>query len=203
MATDSRRIRMTGRATSTIVPFILCALVPISMSAQQTATDSSLLTVDRIFGSEEFDGDFFGNPRWLDDSTYTMLEPAKAPGTGSDIVRYDAATGRRTILFPSTSLIPPGTTKPLPVESFRISPDGKLVLIYTNSRKVWRQNTRGDYWVLDRGTRRLRQLGAKMPASTLMFAKFSPDSRRVAYVSQNNLYVEDIATGNITQLTSD
>jgi len=183
--------------------FILCILAPLGVKAQQTATDPSLLTVDRIFGSEEFDGDSFGNPRWLDDSTYTLLEPAKAPATGRDIVRYDAATGRRSILFPSTSLVPSGASKPLAVESFRISPDGKLVLIYTSSRKVWRLNTRGDYWVLDRGSGRLRQLGAKMPASTLMFAKFSPDSRRVAYVSQNNLYVEDVASGKITPLTSD
>ena len=165
-----------------LVTFLFCSIAPLGISAQQSLTDSSLLTVDRIFGSSEFDGDEFGNPRWLDDSTYTLLEPAKPPATGRDIVRYDAASGRRSILFPSTSLVPAGATKPLAVESFRISPDGKLVLIYTNSRKVWRQNTRGDYWVLDRGTGRLRQLGAKMPASSLMFAKFSPDSRRV-YVS--------------------
>src|SRR3954463_3387354 len=193
------------RPTSSILrgAFILCVLAPIAIDAQQTVSDSSLLTVDRIFGSEEFDEEGFGNPRWLDDSTYTMLEPAKAPASGRDIVRYDAASGRRTILFPSTSLVPTGATKPLAVESFRISPDGKLVLIYTNSRKVWRQNTRGDYWVLDRGTGRLRQLGGKAPASTLMFAKFSPDSKRVAYVSENNLYVEDVASGRITPLTSD
>src|SRR4051794_3631974 len=189
---------MIGRVTSSIVPFILCVLVPFGVGAQQTATDSSLLTVDRIFGSSEFDGDWFGDARWLDDSTYTMLEAAKAPASGRDIVRYDAATGRRSILFPSSSLVPTGATKPLAVESFRISPDGKLVLIYTNSRKVWRPNPRGDYWVLDRGPGRLRQLGARMPASTLMFAKFSPDSRRVAYVSENNLYVEDVASGRIT-----
>jgi dipeptidyl-peptidase-4 len=194
---------MTGRVTRSIVLFIVWVLAPFGIGAQQTATDSSLLTVDRIFGSDEFDGDYFGNPRWLDDSTYTMLEPAKAPATGRDIVRYDAASGRRTILFPSTSLVPTGATKPLAVESFRISPDGKLVLIYTNSRKVWRLNTRGDYWVLDRGTGRLRQLGGKAPASTLMFAKFSPDSRRVAYVSEHNVYVEDLASGRITPLTSD
>ncbi|MFL5478165.1 MAG: DPP IV N-terminal domain-containing protein, partial [Gemmatimonadaceae bacterium] len=196
---------MMPRPTSPIllVPFILGAIAPMRTGAQQTVTDSSLLTVDRIFGSSEFDGDYFGGARWLDDSTYTMLEPAKPPASGRDIVRYDAASGTRTILVPSTSLVPVGATKPLAVESFRLSPDGTLVLIYTNSRKVWRQNTRGDYWVLDRGTGRLRQLGGKAPASTLMFAKFSPDSKRVAYVSENNLYVEDVASGRITPLTSD
>ncbi|HJQ12917.1 MAG TPA: S9 family peptidase [Gemmatimonadaceae bacterium] len=186
-----------------LLAIILALAAPLTADAQQVSQDSSLLTVDRIFASDEFDGEYFGNPRWLDDSTYTMLEPAKPPATGRDIVRYDAATGRRTILFPSTSLIPAGATKPLVVESFRISPDGKLVLIYTNSRRVWRQNTRGDYWVLDRASGRLRQLGGKAPPSSLMFAKFSPDSRRVAYVSEHNLYVEDVANGRITPLTTD
>jgi hypothetical protein len=74
---------------------------PISAGAQQTVADSSLLTVERIFGSSDFDGDYFGPALWLDDSTYTILEPAQAPATGRDIVRYDAASGRRTRIFPT------------------------------------------------------------------------------------------------------
>src|ERR1700750_1495381 len=98
-----------------LVQSLLCALAPLG-GAQQP--DPSLLTVDRIFGSDEFEGDSFYGARWLDHSASTMREPAT--GGGRDIVRYDAASGRRTILFPSTSLIPTGATKPLPVESFRI-----------------------------------------------------------------------------------
>src|SRR5262249_29650513 len=51
----------------------------------------------------------------------------------------------------------------------------------------------------------LRKLGGNVQPGTLMFAKFSPDGRRVAYVRENNLYVEDISTptGAITPLTSD
>src|SRR3954453_20784462 len=94
-------------------PFVLCAIAPIGANAQHTATDSALLTVDRIFGSSEFDGEWFGDARWLDDSTYTMLEPAKAPASGRDIVRYDAATGRRTIPFPSSSPFPAGAPRRL------------------------------------------------------------------------------------------
>ena len=37
----------------------------------------------------------------------------------------------------------------------------------------------------------------------MMFAKFSPDGTRVGYVRENNLYVENIADGKITQLTTD
>ena len=37
----------------------------------------------------------------------------------------------------------------------------------------------------------------------MMFAKFSPDASRVAYVSGHNIFVEDLGTGAITQLTND
>jgi dipeptidyl-peptidase-4 len=58
--------------------------------------------------------------------------------------------------------------------------------------------------VLERATGRLWRLGGdEAKSSTLMFAKFSPDSRRVAYVRENNLYVEDLASGGITPLTTD
>jgi len=55
------------------------------------------------------------------------------------------------------------------------------VLIFTRSAKVWRLNTRGDYWVLDRRTGTLRQLGGRdAPPSSLMYAKLSPAARRSA-----------------------
>lgn len=61
---------------------------------------------------------------------------------------------------------------------------------------------RGDYWVLNMETGKLRQLGAQLPESSLMFAKFSPDGTRVAYVSGNNIYVEHVSDGKIVQLTA-
>jgi dipeptidyl-peptidase-4 len=79
------------------------------------------------------------------------------------------------------------------------------VLIFTNSKQVWRTNTRGDYWVLDLSGWTLKKLGGDGPPSTLMFAKFSPDGGRVGWVryGENNIYVEELAGGKITQLTSD
>ena len=101
-------------------------------------------------------------------------------------------------------LVPEGDSLPLDIEDYAWSPDGKMLLVFTNTRPVWRLNTRGDYWVLDRAAGKLRQLGgADAKPSTLMFAKFSPDGRRVGYVRENNLYVEDLASGAITALTTD
>ncbi|MFV8345933.1 DPP IV N-terminal domain-containing protein [Flavobacterium sp. ZB4P13] len=77
------------------------------------------------------------------------------------------------------------------------------VLIFTNSKKVWRANTKGDYWIFDLVSGKGRQIGKNLDPSSLMFAKFSNDSKNVAYVYKHNIYLENIDTGKIKQLTKD
>ena len=171
-------------------------------SAQQT--DASRLTVQRIYGSSEFAARPFGPSRWLGDgAAYTTVEKA-AEGAGQELVRYDVERGSREVLVTARQLVPSGETDPIHIEDYAWSPDGKQLLVFTNSEPVWRLNTRGDYWVLDRASGALRKLGgAEAKPSTLMFAKFAPDGGRVGYVRENNLYVENLATGTITALTTD
>jgi dipeptidyl-peptidase-4 len=180
----------------------LVLLIAPSLSAQQA--DSSMLTLDRIYASGEFAPQPFGPSRWLGEgSAYTTLEPGKA-GQGQDIVRYDVDSGRRDVLVTARQLTPQVADSPLDVEDYAWSADLGKLLVFTNTRPVWRLHTRGDYWVLDRASGRLRQLGGReAKPSTLMFAKFSPDGGRVGYVRENNLYVEDLASGDITPLTTD
>jgi dipeptidyl-peptidase-4 len=109
----------------------------------------------------------------------------------------------RKVIVPAALLIPSGQNQGLRVISFEMSADGKKALIYTNSKKVWRYETRGDYWLVDIAAKKTFQIGKDKPASSLMFAKFSPDGSKVAYVSKHNLYVEDLATGNSKALTTD
>jgi len=108
---------------------------------------------------------------------------------------------RKTVV--SRNLLTPKGTYPLNVKSFVLSADGTKALIYTNSKKVWRYETRGDYWLADISANKLIQIGKDRPASSLMFAKISPDASKVAYVSGHNLYVEDIASGAVKALTTD
>ena len=166
------------------------------------------LTLERLFASPEFFGERFGPARWLDGDRYTTLEPSRELRGGMDLVAYRAATGERKILVSASNLVPPGRDEPLTVEGYRWSRDGSKLLIFTNTRRVWRTNTRGDYWVLDlegegRHGESLFQLGGDAPEATLMFAKFSPDGRRVAYVRQNDIHVEALSDGRITPITTD
>ncbi len=119
------------------------------------------------------------------------------------LVRYQLPSFDRTELLQPAQLIPAGMSAPLQVREFSFSEDGNKILIYTNSKKVWRRETRGDYWVLNVLTKALRQVGKNKPASSLMFAKFSPDSKQVAYVSGHNIYTEELASGKTIQLTKD
>jgi dipeptidyl-peptidase-4 len=188
---------------SLLGPVALGLVVATALPAQ--TPDSALVTLDRIFDSDEFAPEFLGQVRWLQGAAaYTRLEPDSANPSARSLVRYDAGTGRRDVWVPAGRLVPPGDSVPLAVEDYSVSPDARRLLVFTNSRKVWRQNTRGDFWTLDLTTWRLRKLGGPAAApSTLMFAKFSPDGGRVAYVREHDLYVEDLADGRITRLTHD
>jgi len=184
--------------------YLFLAFLPTLLYAQNESSDPSQLTIDRIFASRDFRGERFGQIRWMDNGEeYTALEASAANDGSDDIVNYTIKTGNRSILISSDKFIPKGQDQPLDIQDYQWSNDKKKLLIYTNSKRVWRRNTRGDYWVLELANWNLKQLGTGFPESSLMFAKFSPLNNQVAYVSGHNLYVEDIHTGKVISLTSD
>ena len=164
---------------------------------------SKKLTLEDIYTNNVYRAKGFGQIRWMKDNKgYSTLENNTA-SKGNDIVAYDAESGARKVLVNAKQLIPAGASKPLSIANYIWSDDNSKLLVFTNTRKVWRQNSRGDYWVLNLANGKLTQLGKGLEEATLMFAKFSPDGGRVAYVSKLNIYAEDIATGIITKLTKD
>ena len=101
------------------------------------------------------------------------------------------------------------------IESFSFSKNKNKVLLFANSKKVWRYNTRGDYWVYDLEKKEIEKLGDGFDESSLMFAKFSPDDHHVAYVykentntnarnrsTKANIYIENLENNTIRKLTS-
>ena len=170
--------------------------------AQAPTPDPAKLTLDRICATEEFCGDLAPSVKWLDAGAYTTLQPSEPYKGASDLVRVDAA-GKLEVLLPAAKLIPPNGKEPLPIQGYELSKDLDLVLIYTNSAKVWRQNTRGDYWTFRRSTGNLVKLGGDAKPSTLMFAKLSPDGTRVGYVRDKDICLQSVDGGEATRLTTD
>jgi dipeptidyl-peptidase-4 len=196
-------MRVLLRRFLPMLALLLAASLANNPLQAQVSQESDQL-LHRMYASPDFEVKYFGPARWLDDGAfYTTVEPSSAIKDAQDIVRYQTATGKREVLVSASKLIPAAAKDPLSFENYVWSKDKSRLLLYTNSAQVWRQRTRGDYWVLDLQSGTLHKLGSDAPASSLMFAKFSPDGSKVAYVRANNIYVEDISTGHITQLTHD
>ena len=164
--------------------------------AQCLASDQLDTWLHRMFSSNELNPKLFGPARWIEQgAAYTTLEDKQ-------IVKYDTASGQRSVLISASAITPKGSSGPIAIDDYVWSSDAKQLLLFTNTVKVWRDNTRGDYWVLNRSTGVLRKIGGSARPSTLMFAHFSPDGTKIAYVRENNVYVEDVVSGAIRALTT-
>ena len=188
-------------------PLIACLwglVLGLNAWAAEPKTPDPLLSLKRIYESGEFNSKGFSG-RWIEGHTgYTTWESSDEVKGGRDLVLHHPETEATTLLIPAADLVPPGSDAPLSVSSLSWSKDHSKVLIFTNTKRVWRTRSRGDYWVLDRSSHELYQLGrdSRKP-SLLQFAKFSPGGDKVAYVRENNLFVEDLHSREINALTTD
>jgi dipeptidyl-peptidase-4 len=140
---------------------------------------SNELTIDRVFNSREFYPDYLGSVTWYSDGeSYVKLESSEQNRRVREVVAYNSTSQDRTVLASVQDLTPQGSDKPLSISSIQFTTDESRMLIFTNTKRVWRANTKGDYWVLDLKSKALKQLGKSLPASSLMFAKFSPDNKQ-------------------------
>ena len=163
------------RTKQSLILYLLLTCLPFSLLAQ--STDPSMLDLNRIFTQYEFYPDYFGPARWIDEGDgYTTVE--RSENGGEDIVRYETKTGAKEILIAATDLIPEGAQQPLSIANYDWSDDKSKLLIFTNTARVWRDNTKGDYWVLDVASKKLQKLGGPTAKpSTLMFAKFGKQKK--------------------------
>ena len=184
--------------------FTFSLIIYFSLATWVNGQDGArTLTLEDIYKNNSYPTRYYRSVRWLEDSrNYTTLENNPDRGC-SEVIRYNAKSGERTVLVGAGQLVPEGESDPLRIRDYIWSADNSKLLLFTNTQRVWRYHTRGDYWVLDLKTGSLVRLGRSLPVSSLMFAKFSPDASRVAYVSAHNIYVEELKNGSITQLTED
>lgn len=175
---------------------LTAAFAAMTLSAAALSAQP-VLTLEDIYTKGTFRGRGAPSPTWMDDGvSYSTMTP-------DGLMKVSAATGESTLLVPMSSFTPEGSGEPLRVERYTWSADKTKLVVYTNSSRVWRANTRGDYWIVDIAAGRIRQMGIGLEPSRMMFGKLSPAGDKFAYVYYNNIYVEDVATGERRQLTTD
>jgi dipeptidyl-peptidase-4 len=182
-----------------IITFIAGSL----RTTQAQQTTPLKLNLEDLYTNNVFRQKGIQSVRWMKDNQgYSTLEANEKIG-GKDIVSHDIITGARKVEVSAKMLIPEGKTRPIVIYNYSWSNDNSKLLIFTNTRKVWRYHTRGDYWVLDLKSGQLTQIASALESTWLMFAKFSPDAKKVGFVYKQNIYVQDLQTGHLEQLTAD
>ncbi len=180
---------------NTFSRFLLSAVTLLTAALSLQAQPE--LTLEDIYAKGTFRMRGVPQPTWMEDGrSYSAM-------TGEGLVQVDAATLAEKVIVPMSAFIPEGADRPVRAEDYTWSEDKTKLVVYTNSRRVWRRNTRGDYWLLDIAAGTIRQLGKGLEPSRMMYGKLSPKGDRFAYVYYNNLYVEDVTTGERRQLTRD
>ena len=179
--------------------FAVAAIVLLTMPLAAQEAAAPALTVHAIWATREFASDLASLQWTADGAAYTTSDEDSAGNT--DLYRVDAVSGKKERLVRGADLVPPGARKPIAIEEYKFSVDGTKLLVFANSARVWRQNTKGTYYVWDLVAKRLTPVSAK--PGYQMFAKLSPDGRLVGFVRDNNIYVTDLATGAETALTTD
>ncbi|MGI9530459.1 DPP IV N-terminal domain-containing protein [Lutimonas sp.] len=188
-------------ASSTYFRLSLLLFLQFTFITAQNTDTSQILDINRIYAGE-FTPEFERKIQWIDDGdAYVIIEKSAAIDGADELVRYESKNQEKSVYVAADNLV--SDKGSLDIESFTLSPDGTKVLIFTNSSRVWRSNTKGDYWVYDLPTRKLTQVGASFKASSLLFAKFSSDNKFLFYVHEFNVYRENAETHEVEQLTFD
>jgi dipeptidyl-peptidase-4 len=174
--------------------------VALAVATSSIAAGAQELSVDLIFGGQQLAPEGLPEMTWTPDGRkMTFVVPRD--GQTTDLVALNLDTGQQERVVDGSTLIPPGELNPVPIEGYQWSPDGRSLLIYTRSERVWRDNTRGVYFVYSLRDATLRPISTGFGYQ--MFAKFSPGGDRVGFVRDHNLFVTNLVDGTETQLTHD
>ena len=119
-------------------------LIPAPAPAQQAARPA--LTLEDIHVSGTFSGQGFQGGRWADEGPVIWYIES-GEGGASHLVSYNLETDERTRLLDGAKLYAGDVGRLIHIEGYEYSRDGSRVLLYTDSERVWRQNTKGYYYV--------------------------------------------------------
>lgn len=124
---------------------------------------------------------------------YSVLNFNRSKGTSS-IEVFDYKPGKIKTLVDSNNL------PDIPYFiSYEFSQDESQILLATKLEQVYRHSTLGTYYVYDAKTGKTSLLSKWQ----VQEPTFSPDGTKIAFGYQNNLYVKNLQTGDIKQITMD
>ena len=127
-----------------------------------------------------------------DGESYTVLED------NGKVIKYDYSSGKQLgVLFD------PSIIKNIDLsrfEEYTLSEDESKMMIVTNVSRVYRHSYNATYFIYDLKTKNIEPL---TDGNQVMLATFSPDGKKVSFVRNNNIFIKDLASKEIKQITTD
>ncbi len=141
-------------------------------------------------------GDFYPNYVWgLESMNDGVHYTAVSFQNGEYLVKYSYRTGKAVDTLLNMSKLGIGFVSP----DYTFSSDEKKILIYTNAKHIYRRSFTANFYVYDFAQKKL----TPVLDSTQRIVTFSPDGNKVAFMRDNNLFIKDLNTGKIKQITFD
>jgi len=126
-----------------------------------------------------------------DGEHYTTMEKSEK---GQKIIKHQFKDGKKLrTLFSSADF------NIQRINNYTFSDDEKQLLLSTETEKIYRHSSKSVYYIYNIFTEKLK----KLSDDKVMYATFSPNGEKVAYVFDNNLYIKNIRNEKITQVTTD
>ncbi len=163
-----------------------------------------LLTNHLVHGTGTFRTSGVGDVRWLDHGKAYSFQRYDTAAHAEAIYRYTVANATVTKIVDGTMLTLKGEEEPFRFTSYQWSPDENALLFVSappRQQYLSRRTPAGNLYIYDLLTKSFRQLtNVEEPQYN---PKFSPDGSRIGFVRENNIYVADVRTGALTQVTRD
>jgi dipeptidyl-peptidase-4 len=164
----------------------------------QAVGQTPQLTIEKIWRDYEFWGNSFSGFRSMNDGVhYTKLETSNQR---QKIVKYHLTENKPgSIIMSSDKFSFNG--QPIIADDYAFNADETKILIMTGLTSIYRHSFLASYYLYDLSTGTLAPLDEQHQPQTL--AEYSPDGNFVSYCYENNLFIKDLKSGKIRQVTTD
>jgi dipeptidyl-peptidase-4 len=181
---------------------LTAACATLSAFSQPTKEVKKTLTLESIWAGNYLDEQRLKVHLMNQSDTIAFIRADKATNN-EVIVALDFETGRLADTIFSNQIKSKGQEVPVTFtffEDFDFSPDDKKILIQTQIEQLFYNSTQEFNYIWDRESRTLKTVSANGKQS---YVTFSPNSKKIAFIREGNLYVKDLATDDVIAVSSD
>ena len=189
-----RRSKFQSENHTSVKKLFIAVILVITSTQASLAQFKKSISLEDIWSKYTFAQKQIQNINWMKDGAfYTALDAGK-------ITKYRVSDGTAVEVLFNEIISVENLGKKITIDDYALSADEQKILISTETELIYRRSSKKENYVYDLRTKKLTQLsnGGKQ-----MFATFSPDGTKVAFVRQNNIYLVDLLTMMEKKVTVD